>query len=54
MSMMFFFFYSGRELMFVFKEVIFWFEVSKNIRFLIRDWDYLFGILKVDSIMSSL
>lgn len=46
--------YSGRELMFVLKEVIPRLEVSKNIRLLIRDRDYLPGIPKVDSIMSSL
>ena len=46
--------YSGRELMFVLKEVIPRLEVNCNRTLLIRDRDYLPGIPKVDSIMSSL
>lgn len=45
--------YSDQELMFVLKEVIYWLEVNKNLRLLIRDGDYLPGIPKVDSIMHS-
>ncbi|XP_052707492.1 toll-like receptor 4 [Crassostrea angulata] len=46
--------YCGRELMFVLKEVLPRIEVDKNLRLLIRDRDYIPGIPKVDTIMSSL
>ena len=46
--------YSGRELLFVLKEVIPRLKVNKNLKLLIKDRDVLPGIPKVDNIMSSL